>query len=148
MKTQQKRQRFAHIRGRPLPLDEDGGVVLRMHLWLEYDQANLIGPGRVRLLRKIEELGSLRQAAEAMGMSYRAAWGKLKATEAHCGRALVCKMSGKGNRFGLTPFARELMQRYKELQDDVAAYAQQRGKELFTGPGTIEVVEQVENVEE
>jgi len=33
-----------------------------------------LGPGKVELLETIEQTGSLRQAAQTLGMSYRRAW--------------------------------------------------------------------------
>ena len=46
-----------------------------LNLWLETTEGVLFGMGRAELLDKIEECGSLKKAAEEMGMSYRAAWG-------------------------------------------------------------------------
>jgi len=43
-------------------------------LWIETDGKKLIGPGRVELLERIRECGSIRQAALQMSMSYRQAW--------------------------------------------------------------------------
>ena len=46
---------------------------VRMHLWLELGESVYFGMGRAMLLDRIEEYGSLRKAAESLGMSYRAA---------------------------------------------------------------------------
>ena len=54
---------------------------VRIHLWLEEEDAMVFGYGRVMLLDKIEECGSLRKAATSLGMSYQAAWKKIRATE-------------------------------------------------------------------
>jgi len=43
-------------------------------LWIELNGSKLIGPGRVELLERIRECGSIRQAAIQMNMSYRQAW--------------------------------------------------------------------------
>ncbi|KAF5047781.1 Bacterial regulatory helix-turn-helix protein, lysR family [anaerobic digester metagenome] len=81
---------------------------VRMHLWLESGESVYFGMGRLMLLDMIEEHGSLRKAAEAMGMSYRAAWGKLRATEDALGVVLVessgtrrggCHLTQAGKRF-------------------------------------------------
>jgi molybdate transport repressor ModE-like protein len=78
---------------------------VRMHLWLESGESVYFGMGRVMLLDKIEEHGSLRKAAEALGMSYRAAWGKLKATEEALGLVLV---ESSGTRRGGSAHPRTL----------------------------------------
>jgi len=56
---------------------------------LENGGSMIFGMGRVQLLDMIERHGSLRKAASAMGMSYRAAWCKLRATEKALGISLV-----------------------------------------------------------
>ena len=76
----------------------DGTLTLRLHVWFEREEKIFLGIGRALLLEKIEEYGSLRQAATEMKMSYRAAWGKLKAAEESIGKPLVQKIKGKGQR--------------------------------------------------
>ena len=60
-----------------------------LKLWLQHENKILLGLGRVQLLKKIGELGSLKKAAESLGMSYRAAWGRIKRTEEAMGFALL-----------------------------------------------------------
>lgn len=42
--------------------------------WLTLDGKNFLGRGRVELLHRIRETGSISKAAKAMKMSYKAAW--------------------------------------------------------------------------
>jgi molybdate transport system regulatory protein len=42
--------------------------------WLTLDGRNFLGRGRVELLHRIRETGSISKAAKAMKMSYKAAW--------------------------------------------------------------------------
>ncbi|HMM47538.1 MAG TPA: LysR family transcriptional regulator [Thiobacillaceae bacterium] len=42
--------------------------------WLTLDGKNFLGRGRVELLQRIRETGSISRAAKAMKMSYKAAW--------------------------------------------------------------------------
>ncbi len=90
-------------------------------LFLESGNDYIIGPGRVELLRAIAELGSLRKAAEKLGMSYRWAWGRLKDAEVELGVALMRrttkKIGGKPN--SLTPEAVELLEWYAKMQESV-----------------------------
>lgn len=96
-------------------------ATLRLHLWLETDRGMLLGLGRAMLLAKVAELGSLNKAAKAMNMSYRAAWGRLKAAETLFGRPLTEK--GEGRNLSLTPEAQELVRIFLDWHDDVEAYA-------------------------
>jgi molybdate transport system regulatory protein len=42
--------------------------------WLTLEGRNFLGRGRVELLQRIRETGSISKAAKAMKMSYKAAW--------------------------------------------------------------------------
>jgi molybdate transport system regulatory protein len=103
---------------------------LRLRLWLETEEGMLLGLGRAMLLVKVAELGSLNKAAKAMGMSYRAAWGRLKATEERLGRSVV---EGGGGRKGfvLNAYGQKLAESFKAWQDEVEAFALERAQERF-----------------
>jgi len=62
--------------------------------------------------------GSILAAAHALGMSYQAVWGKIKATEDRLGQPLLQKQSGglHGGGSVLTPFAQRLIESYTKLQ--------------------------------
>jgi molybdate transport system regulatory protein len=42
--------------------------------WLTLDGRNFLGRGRIELLQRIRETGSISKAAKSMKMSYKAAW--------------------------------------------------------------------------
>lgn len=109
----------------------EGTLTLRMHLWFERDEKIFMGIGRAMLLEKIEACGSLRQAATEMKMSYRAAWGKLKAAEDSIGKPLVQKVKGKGQRYELTPLGRQLARQFMQLQGEIEAYAKGKAQDIF-----------------
>ena len=109
----------------------EGTLTLRLHVWFERDEKIFLGIGRALLLEKIEEYGSLRQAATEMKMSYRAAWGKLKAAEESIGKPLVQKIKGKGQRYELTPVGRQLARQFQQLQSDIETYAMSKAKDIF-----------------
>jgi molybdate transport system regulatory protein len=58
------------------PLKADG------RFWLTLDGRNFLGRGRVELLQRIRETGSISKAAKAMKMSYKAAWDSIGAMNA------------------------------------------------------------------
>lgn len=110
----------------------DGGQapVLRVHLWLEQGGGMFFGLGRVQLLELVDRLGSLNQAAKAVGMSYRAAWGRIKASEEQLGSPLLAQASGRKG-YELTPLARQLMGDFMAWHADVEAYALGRAQTVF-----------------
>ncbi|QJT11338.1 ModE family transcriptional regulator [Oceanidesulfovibrio marinus] len=91
----------------------------------------LFGSGRAQLLLKIREYGSLKKAAEAMGISYRAAWGKLKKTEEVLGEPLVEKYGGNRAGYSLSPLGERLMAAYAQWFDEVERFAVDRAEELL-----------------
>jgi len=83
------------------------------------ESEGMFGDGKWRLLKSIEEEGSIRKAAEKLGRGYRKAWGDIKRTEQSIGRKLVRKTRGgpSGGTTELTEYGRELLagwQRYRE----------------------------------
>jgi len=105
-------------------------AVQRLHLWMETREGMLLGLGRIQLLELVEALGSLNKAASAMGMSYRAAWGRMKQTETVIGHPLV-ERSGPKKGFCLTPLGQEIVQKFRMWHKDVENFALTRAREIF-----------------
>ena len=47
---------------------------LKGHIWLEGSEGTFLGYGRIALLERIRDYGSITKAAKALEMSYRRAW--------------------------------------------------------------------------
>lgn len=105
-------------------------ATLRLHLWFETDKGMLFGIGRALLLQKIAEHGSLNKAAEDLGMSYRAAWGKLKQTEAALGLTLCEKARGRTG-YTLTPQGQALLDDFLAWHRSVEEHALSSARNLF-----------------
>ncbi len=99
----------------------NGKIILqpKCKIWLERNKQVVFGGGRLALFQAIEECGSINKAASKLGMSYRAAWGKITATEEHLGIKLVDKYIG-GARSGseLTSEAKKLVAAYKDFKEE------------------------------
>ncbi|MDI3280332.1 MAG: LysR family transcriptional regulator [Bacillota bacterium] len=92
---------------------------VKSKIWLETeDQKIIFSDGRRDLLRAIEELGSIHRAAQQMGMSYRAAWGKIKASEERLGFHLVATSAGgpRGGGAVLTEEGRSFLDKYEKFK--------------------------------
>jgi molybdate transport system regulatory protein len=103
-------------------------------IWLEKDGA-IFGDGLYDLLSSISGLGSISQAAKGMGMSYSAAWGKIRSTEKKWGIHLVVTRVGgeAGGWAKLTPEADELLKIYCRLQQEVDKFVQNLPDKFFAG---------------
>jgi molybdate transport system regulatory protein len=62
--------------------------------WITAANGAVLGRGRIALLEKIIELGSLRAAANALGMSYRYAWKQTQAMNADTNNPLISLHTG------------------------------------------------------
>lgn len=109
-------------------------TVIRLHLWLERGGGTLFGLGRLHLLERIATCGSLKAAAGELGMSYRAAWGKLKASEEALGMALVEKVGGNKSGCRLTPEGKALAEAYRLWFAEVERHAVAKANALFPFP--------------
>lgn len=106
----------------------------QLRLWLEAGEGFAFGQGTARLLALVEDFGSLRKAAEHMGMSYRRAWGRLKRLESELGEPLLHKPGGNKLGYRLTDLGWSLVQGYAAWRESVAAFAQSRATEFFPAP--------------
>ncbi len=86
--------------------------IMRLHLWFETSDGLIFGIGRAQLLAKVDALGSLKKASEDLGMSYRAAWGKIKKTEAVLGEKLIVRSGTRRDGYELTEFGQTLLDRF------------------------------------
>jgi molybdate transport system regulatory protein len=103
---------------------------LKVKLWLEKDGEVLFGLGRLDLLKAIAETGSLASAARRLNMSYRAAWGRLKASEERLGFALLDRAGGRRQGQTLTPRAKQIMAAYERIQAHFEHFLDKAGQEL------------------
>ncbi len=97
-------------------------VELRLRL-LSDDGEKFFGEGPYRLLRGVERLGSLRAAANELGMAYSKASRIVGRAERELGFALTQKRIGgpDGGGSRLTPAAQALLARYEALRADCEA---------------------------
>jgi molybdate transport system regulatory protein len=91
---------------------------IKFKVWIEKDGKVLFGRGRDDILKAIDEQRSLNAAAKRLEMSYRAAWGRLKASEERIGIKLV-EVGIHDKSMQLTEQARALIDRFEKLEKDV-----------------------------
>ena len=94
----------------------------RAKLWVEQDGKLVLSDYRVRLLLLVDELGSLADAAEALHLSYRRAWGKVREIEENLGVKLVESAAGGAGGGGsrLTADGRRYVELYQRFHDAVS----------------------------
>ena len=114
---------------------------LRLRLHVHLGDEHSIGPGKVRLLEAIRELGSITAAARAMGMGYRHAWDLVDDLQSGFRRPLLEATSGgkAGGGARLTPFGEEVIRRFRAMERaanaGMARELRALEAELRRGPG-------------
>ncbi len=107
---------------------------LRSKIWVEDESGKVIfGMGRVKILEAIEMHGSINAAAKALKMSYRAVWGRIKASEERLGIELVVRQAGgtSGGGSVLTPHAKDLIKEFRTFRRQVLTDADERCETMF-----------------
>lgn len=94
------------------------------------DTADLLG-----LLLSIQDTGSIAQAAKTVGLSYRYAWGVLRAAEELFGQQLL--ETGRGRGTGLTPLAQKLVWADRRIAARLSPTLQSLASELEVELGRI-----------
>jgi len=82
-----------------------------------------LGPGKIALLEAIGRCGSISAAAREMEMSYRRAWLLVEAMNKAFQLPLVVAAVGgkRGGGAEVTPFAHDLLTRYRNIERKAAA---------------------------
>ena len=99
-----------------MPIEAD--LRARARVWLEHNGRPVFGDGRARLLEAVQEAGSIKGGAEALGMSYRHAWGHIAHIEKRLGVKVVQRRTGgpRGGGTRLTEAGERLLKTYNAFR--------------------------------
>ncbi len=111
------------------------GLAIRSKIWFEVDGDAVFGRGRRFLLEAIDTYGSINRAAKEIGISFRKAWGHIKAMEGRLGIRLVERKTGGKNGGGaaLTDDARQFLLRYELMEEGIRELVDERFRRIFQG---------------
>jgi molybdate transport system regulatory protein len=109
------------IRARKIthPQKAEAGFNINGRIWIEKDGMLYLGWGRIMLLEKINEFGSLSEAARSMKLGYGNAWLWVDSMNRLSGKPLVEKVAGgrNGGYSRLTPEGKKAIVKYKKLRE-------------------------------
>ena len=105
----------------------------RIKLWVEKDGHLVLSDYRVRILQLVRETGSLAQAAERLGLSYRRVWGKVREIEQNLGLSLVESEVGGagGGGSSLTTDGERLVALYERFRRRMEGELGREFRQLF-----------------
>ena len=105
---------------------------LRGRIWIEGPEGTFLGYGRVVLLERIREHGSISAAARSMEMSYRHAWELVDSMNRQSRTPVVVKSTGgRGGGGALLTQAGDLaIETFWSVHGDFKEFLAARGKKL------------------
>jgi molybdate transport system regulatory protein len=105
---------------------------LKVRVRIDFDDLRSVGPGKIALLERMRDCGSLSQAARELDMSYRRAWQLLDSLNTTFNEpVIVTSVGGKGGGGSeITKLGVALVETYRGLEKEITALAQQRFRPL------------------
>ena len=108
---------------------------LKLHykIWFtDQNEKGILGDGKWKILKAIDETGSLTSACEKLEITYRRTWNDLKAIEEQLGFALLEKSRGgaEGGSTSLTPEGKKLIRAFDDFHEKMDVIMQQHFTEL------------------
>ena len=93
------------------------GYKIKSRIWIESEEHVLLGEGRVRLLKAIDETGSLSKAAKSINRSYKKAWTMLDSINKSAKKPVtINSIGGKGGGGAeLTNYGKTLIEAFDNI---------------------------------
>jgi molybdate transport system regulatory protein len=90
---------------------------IKSRIWIEAENNVLMGEGRIKLLKAIEETRSLSKAAKTLNMSYKKAWHLINYVNKAAKKPVtISNIGGKGGGGAeLTPYGKSLIIAFEEI---------------------------------
>ncbi|MDG9922970.1 MULTISPECIES: TOBE domain-containing protein [unclassified Pseudomonas] len=110
-------------------MEKDNAIQLHGSLWMTVAGENFGGRGRVALLARVAECGSITQAAKSLGMSYKAAWDAIDTMNNLAGEPLVQRLVGGkgGGGTHLTTRGQRLVDNFRLIEREHQRFVTQLG---------------------
>jgi len=98
---------------------------IRLTVRVDFGSDRALGPGKIRLLEEIDRTGSISEAGRSLKMSYRRAWLLVDDMNSCFHEPVVTAKPGGAHGGGaeLTTFGRELIEKYRSIEDQATAAA-------------------------
>ncbi|MFZ0490696.1 MAG: molybdenum transporter [Salegentibacter sp.] len=90
---------------------------IKSRIWIELDDKEFLGEGKVQLLKAIDETGSLSKAAKSINISYKKAWHLMNAVNKTAKKPVtINSIGGKGGGgTELTPYGKSLISVFDDM---------------------------------
>jgi len=119
-KTGKREKKLPPLKGTPYEV--------RGRIWLDGEDGTFLGYGRVVLMERIRELGSITKAAKSMNMSYRHAWRLIDSMNRQAPQPLVITSTGGRNGGGavVTDHGEKAIAMFRDFSDDFHEFLREK----------------------
>jgi len=113
-------------------LKKNEPFAIKGSLWIECDGDRFFGPGPVELLERINETGSINQAAKQMQMSYKKAWEIINMLNTNAAKPFVVTQTGgtSGGGSVITDEAKAMITWYHQLRERFKVFLEKENEKL------------------
>ncbi|MFL6658674.1 MAG: TOBE domain-containing protein [Massilia sp.] len=110
---------------------KDSDIAVDGSVWLTVGGTSMGGPGRMALLAKVAECGSITQAAKLLAISYKAAWDAIDHMNNLAGEPLLERVSGGkgGGGSRLTSRGAQLLANFQLIEAEHRKFIDQLGRQ-------------------
>lgn len=107
-------------------------LIIKSRIWICSNEGTFLGEGRIELLKKIDEFGSISKAAKDMRMSYKKAWELVNSINFQSELPIVTgRIGGKdGGGSVISDVGKRVIQKYDELNQKSIAFLQSEIKKI------------------
>ena len=102
------------------------------NIWIEGKKGAFVGIGRIKLLERVRETGSITEAARSIKMSYRQAWELINSMNKQARKPLVIRLVGGAGGGGttVTKEGEKVIREYKRLQTRFEKFVEREAKKI------------------
>ena len=103
-----------------------------IRIWINSEKAPFAGKGKIQLLEKVQEFGSLTKAAAALKIPYRQAWVKIHdMNNAYNVPVVIFKKGGKEHGTSeVTEFGEKVISAFKHLESDLEKFLSEQSVKI------------------
>lgn len=103
---------------------------LKGHIWIEGGDGTFLGYGRIALLERIREYGSITKAAKALEIPYRKAWMLIDSMNRQALKPFVITTAGgrKGGGTSVTPEGERAIAAFWKIHDKFQKFLRSQSK--------------------
>ncbi|MDY8138155.1 winged helix-turn-helix domain-containing protein [Aquimarina sp. 2201CG5-10] len=104
---------------------------IKSRIWIEGEDGVFLGEGRIKILKAINQEGSLSKAAKSLGMSYKKAWNLVNSINKNASAPIVVTNTGGSGGGGttITPYGKNMILKFEEINKNCWDFLDQQLKD-------------------